>query len=118
MKTAHILSAIALSTTLAAPLPALADAGSSCHFHGSKPASEAAVNQCATQRRDALVKSGKLDAGWQTIQPARPEPVAGPKAKEWKVVFQNPAATDASKKTLYMFFSLPGNFIAANYTGQ
>lgn len=118
MKSAHILSLIALSSTLAAPLPALADAGSSCHFHGSKPASEAAVNQCATQRRDSLVKTGKLDPSWQAIKAAKPEQVDGKKAKEWKVVFQNPAVTDASKQTLYMFFSLPGNFIAANYTGQ
>jgi hypothetical protein len=118
MKTAHILSAIALSTTLAAPLPALADAGSSCHFHGSKPATEAVVGNCAVQQRDSFVKNGKIDASWKDIQPASPEQVEGKKAKEWKVVFQNPAASDASKKTLYMFFSLPGNFIAANYTGQ
>ncbi|MCU0925878.1 MAG: DUF6488 family protein [Hydrogenophaga sp.] len=32
--------------------------------------------------------------------------------------FKNPAATDASKQTLYLFFSQPGNFIAANFTGQ
>lgn len=118
MKSAHILSVIALSATLAAPLSATAGEGSSCHFHGNKPATEAAVNQCATQRRDSLVKTGKLDPSWQTVKAAKPEQVAGQKAKEWKVVFQNPAATDASKQTLYMFFSLPGNFIAANYTGQ
>jgi hypothetical protein len=28
------------------------------------------------------------------------------------------AATDASKQTLYIFFSQPGNFIAANFTGK
>ena len=27
-------------------------------------------------------------------------------------------ATDKSKETLYMFFTPPGNFIAANFTGQ
>lgn len=118
MKSTHILSVVALSATLAAPLPASAGEGSSCHFHGNEPASETAVNQCATQRRDSLVKTGKLDPSWQAIKAAKPEQVDGPKAKEWKVVFQNPAVTDASKKTLYMFFSLPGNFIAANYTGQ
>ena len=29
-----------------------------------------------------------------------------------------PTAKDKSKETLYMFFTLPGNFIAANFTGQ
>ena len=29
-----------------------------------------------------------------------------------------PAAPDAAKQTLYLFYSQPGNFIAANHTGQ
>lgn len=118
MTSAHILPVIALTATFAAPMSAQADAGSRCHFHGSKPAAEAVVTTCAVQQRDSFIKTGKLDASWKTIAPAKPEQVDGKKAKEWKVVFQNPAATDASKKTLYMFFSLPGNFIAANHTGQ
>lgn len=118
MKSVQGLSIIALTAALVAPLSATAGVGSRCHFHGKKPASETTVSQCATQRRDALVKTGKLDASWQAIEPAQPAQVDGKNAKEWKVVFQNPAITDASKKTLYMFFSLPGNFIAANYTGQ
>ena len=35
-----------------------------------------------------------------------------------KLTFKNPAVTDASKQTLYMFYSPSGNFIAANFTGQ
>jgi hypothetical protein len=40
------------------------------------------------------------------------------KGKEWKVIFINPSASDQNKKNLFMFFTPPGNFIAANYTGQ
>jgi hypothetical protein len=97
---------------------AMADAGSSCHFHGSKPATEAVVIGCATDRKAALVRDGKLDASWQNVQPGKPETVDGKKGKEWKVTFKNPAATDKGKETLYMFYTLPGNFIAANFTGQ
>lgn len=118
MKSAHILSVIALSATLAAPLSATAGEGSSCHFQGNQPASETAVNPCATQRRDSLLKTDQLDPSWQTVQPAKPEQGDGQKGKEWTVVFQNPAATDTSKKTRRMLFSLPGNFIAANHTGK
>ncbi|HSX91387.1 MAG TPA: DUF6488 family protein [Hydrogenophaga sp.] len=97
---------------------ALADKGSSCHFHGKNPASEAVVTDCANQRRDALVKAGKLDSSWQSVQLGKLELVDGKKGKEWKATFTNPAAEDKTKQNLYVFFSHPGNFIAANFTGQ
>ena len=98
--------------------PALADAGSSCHFHGSKPASENVVVNCASLRKDNLIKAGKLDASWQAIKHDKAEVVDGKKGKEWKVTFKDAAARDKSKETLYMFFTFTGNFIAANFTGQ
>jgi hypothetical protein len=44
--------------------------------------------------------------------------VDGKKGKEWKVAFKDPGAKDKSKETLYMFFTMTGNFIAANFTGK
>ena len=90
----------------------------SCHFHGSKPAAEATVLGCAQQRKEALVKAGKIDAPWQAIKHDKVEAVDGKKGKEWKVTFKDPAAKDKAKETLYIFFTAPGNFIAANFTGQ
>ena len=116
MKPLAITSAL-LSTLIAAPA-AMASEGGSCHFHGSKPATEAVVSDCAAQRKASLVKAGKLDASWQAIKQDKAELVDGKKGKEWKVSFKNPAVADASKQTLYVFFSQPGNFIAANHTGQ
>lgn len=110
-------AAFTLCTALAAPA-AWADAGGSCHFHGSKPAAEATVSSCANQRKAQLVKGGKLDAAWQAIKVEKIEAVDGKKGKEWKVTFKDAAAKDKSKETLYMFFTLSGNFIAANFTGQ
>ena len=34
------------------------------------------------------------------------------------MTFKNPAVSDPAKGTLYVFLSLPGNYIAANFTGQ
>ena len=113
-----IAIAAALVSTLVAAPAAMAAEGSSCHFHGNKPATEAVVAQCADQRKASLVKAGKLDASWQAVKIDKAELVDGKKGKEWKVTFTNPAATDASKQMLYIFFSQPGNFIAANHTGQ
>ena len=112
---------IAIGTLVSALVVALqADAGEggSCHFHGSKPATEAVVKDCAEQRRAALVKGGKLDASWSTAKQEAIELVDGKKGKEWKVRYTNPAASDKAKQTLFVFFAHNGNFIAANFTGQ
>lgn len=116
------MKALILTATLVAlqsfsPM-ALADKGSSCHFHGKTPATEAVVTDCATQRRDALVKGGKLESSWQSAKLGKLELVDGKKGKEWKATFTNPSAADKTKQNLYVFFSHPGNFIAANFTGQ
>lgn len=112
------LLATALASTLAFAPQAQAAEGSKCHFHGNQPAAQAVVTDCAAQRRDALVKSGKLDASWQAIKPEKIEAVDGKKGKEWKVTFSNPAAADKAKPSLFMFFTETGNFMAANFTGK
>ena len=97
---------------------AFATPGGSCHFHGNKPAAEATVTGCAAQRKEALLKSGKLDAYWSAVKQDKIESVAGKKGQEWKVSFKDTTAKDKTKETLYMFFTLQGNFIASNFTGQ
>lgn len=116
MKT--LVLAVALVSALTAAPAAFASEGGSCHFHGNKPASATVVTACANQRKASLVKAGKLDASWQAVKLDKAELVDGQKGKEWRVTFKNPAAPDAAKQTLYIFFSQPGNFIAANHTGQ
>jgi hypothetical protein len=117
MKSTFIATTFAL--TLFASTGAYAGADSSCHFHGSKPAAESTVVQCATEYKDKLVEAGKLDKSWQAVSKIdKVEQVAGKRSKEWKLSFKNPAAADKTKETLYLFYTLPGNFIAANHTGQ
>ena len=79
------------------------------------------VTGCVDQRKQTLIKGGKLDASWSAVKPEKVETIdgkKGKKGKEWKLTFKNPAVTDASKQTLYMFYSPSANFIAANFTGQ
>ena len=117
MKSFIIIAASLLSTLAFAP-QAQAGEGGSCHFHGNKPVSEAAVIDCANQRRDSLVKSGKLENSWSKVQHSKMEQIDGSKGKEWKLTYQNAAATDKVKQNLYMFYALAGHFIAANHTGK
>ena len=64
--------------------------------------------------RDACACRGAMEAG----QDKEGRECPGEKNKECMLKFENPAATDAIKPTLCMFYRLPGNFIAANFTGQ
>jgi hypothetical protein len=114
----RILSIASLVAAFAVAPAAFADEGSGCHFHGKKPAAEATVIGCAAQRKDALIARGKLDKSWQAIKHDKAEMAEGAKGKEWKVTFKDVATKDKVKETLYMFFTLPGNFIAANFTGK
>jgi len=114
----HLFTIATFVTAVAMTPAAFAGEDSSCHFHGSKPAAESTVIGCATQRRDALVKSGKLTASWQTIKHDQTALVDGQKGKEWKISFKDAAAQDKTKETLYMFFTASGNFIAANHSGK
>ena len=97
---------------------AMAGPGDGCHFHGSKPAAEAVVIKCADQRKESLVKDGKLEGSWATVPHESISMVDGKKGKEWRVVYKNPGATDKGKTSLFMFYTPVGNFIAANHTGQ
>ena len=111
------IAAVSLLALAAAGSVSAAE-GSSCHFHGNTPASEKVVVDCASQRKAALVSSGKLEKSWEAAQVDKTEQVDGKKGKEWKVAFKDPGAKDKSKETLYMFFTMTGNFIAANFTGK
>ena len=115
MKKFLYLATIATSLVSAS---ALASDASSCHFHGNAPAAEKVVIECAVQRKTMLINSGKLDKSWDTVKHEKIEQVDGKKGREWKVSFKNPAATEPSKATLFVFMSLPGNYVAANFTGQ
>ena len=90
------------------------------HEHEAKMRREGKWNldDCATQRKALLTRDGKLDNSWETVKHDKVEQVEGKKGKEWKVTFKNPAVTDPGKSTLYVFLSPPGNYIAANFTGQ
>lgn len=110
-----VLVAVALFFSPAA----FAGAGSSCHFHGNKPAQESAVIECAAKKKEKLIEAGKIDASWKTISHEKIEQIEMKNGKkEWKVMFKNAGTKDKTKETLYMFFSLPGNFLASNFTGE
>ncbi len=100
-----------------APQMVLAD-GDAGHTHSKAPATKEQILESATKMRDKLIGDKKIEATWKAIAPDNAEQKEFGKKKEWLVTFKDPKATDKTKETLYMFFSLPGNYLAVNYTGK
>lgn len=114
----NFLSIATLTAALFAAPSAFAGSGGGCHFHGNAPVKESILTGCANEQKDGLIGSGKIDASWKSVKLDKAETVEGKSMKEWKFTFKNPAEKDASKQTLYMFYTLTGNFIGANFTGK
>lgn len=114
----NFISIATLTAALFVAPSAFAGGGGGCHFHGNAPVKEAVIAGCATEKKDGLIGSGKIDASWKSVKLDKAETVEGKSMKEWKFTFKNSAEKDASKQTLYMFYTLTGNFIAANFTGK
>ena len=106
-------------------VPAIAGGGHD-HEHGHKhhddhahdPVSADTASHKAMKKVAQLAKRGKIDASWEGIKPSSVEQKTFAKGDEWVVVFENEKVTDQSKQTLYLFYSLEGHYIAANYSGE
>lgn len=114
----EITSIATLVAALAFAPAVFASGGGGCHFHGHAPVKESILTGCANEQKDALISKGKIDASWKSGKLEKSETVEGKSMKEWKFTFKNPAEKDASKQTLYMFYTLTGNFIGANFNGK
>lgn len=99
--------------------PAMAGSGHDHgHGHSHGPVNEHTVANKATKKVKSLATAGKIDSSWAGIKPSSLEQKTYSGQKEWVITFNNDKVKDKSKKTLYLFYSLDGNYIAANYTGQ
>lgn len=88
------------------------------HSHGPvTPVKEEQVLKNASATIAEIVKKGKLDASWGGVKPAEAKTIKGQYGQEWVVIFNNPKIADKEKKTLYVFLSLDGQYLGANYTG-
>ena len=96
--------------------PAIAGTG---HSHGKETAiSSEQATSLASQKIEQLIDSKKIDPSWQAVKVTSIEQKTYSHDPEWVVKFTNNKISDASKQTLYMFFSLGGHYLAANYTGE
>jgi len=86
------------------------------HSHG--PISSEKAKQRAIKKVQQLVSKGKIDASWSKIKSGSVEKKTFSHDPEWVVTFKNSQISDPSKQTLYIFYSLDGHYLAANFTGN
>lgn len=94
------------------------DGGHSNHGHSHGPINSNGAKAKAVSMLTGLVKKGVIDKSWDGIKPVKAEKQTFAKGPEWVVSFKNDQVADKEKQTLYFFYSLDGQYIAANYTGK
>ena len=88
------------------------------HSHSYIPVNQEIASANATEIVAALVKRNKLNESWTSIKVASVEKITAQGNPEWVVVFEDETITDAKKQKLYVFLTLGGDYIAANFTGK
>lgn len=108
------INTIILSIFLALASPVLlAGAG---HSHAPVNQEQAEFN--ASRVVSTLVKNGVIDKSWGDVQVQQSEQKQFGNQTEWVVSYTNESIGDPGKRTLYIFLTISGEYLAANYTGQ
>lgn len=88
------------------------------HSHSYTPVDQEKAGANAVEIVTALVNRNKLDKSWSSITVSSVEKISVKGNPEWKVVFVNENIADTDKQKLYVFLTLGGDYIAANFTGK
>ena len=94
------------------------EGGHGNHGHAHGPMTEAKAKEKAIRTMKSLAKRGVIDKSWTSSKPENVEKKTFSKGEEWVVSFKNDEIKDKLKQTLYIFYSLDGHDVAANYTGK
>lgn len=112
------IQAIILSLVIALLSGAsLAGAGHD-HGHSHEPVTQQQAEQSATRVVSSLAERGVIDKSWITSKVEQSEQKTFSGRPEWVVSYKNDAVSDPEKRTLYIFLTPAGEYIAANYTGK
>lgn len=81
------------------------------------------VNQQVAQKKASeivvsLVKRQKIDKSWLSTEVSSVEKKKLNGRLEWLITFTNKKTTDTDKQKLYVFLTIAGEYIAANFTGN
>ena len=106
-----------LSLFLLLATPAFAGSGHD-HGHAHEPITKAEAEEIAIMSVTKLVEKNSIDRSWALVTVHKSEQKEFGGQKEWVVIFMNKQISDQEKQTLYVFLTLGGEYLAANYTGS
>ena len=88
------------------------------HGHHKGPVTEETLRKREPKAVAKLIEQGKLGPTWKdaTLKTVEPKEIKGDKI--WLVTFENLKEEDKTKQTFFMFFTLAGELVAANFTGK
>ncbi len=109
-------------STLLFSLPSSAGTGhdhdhGEAHDHSSAPITSVKATDKAKKLITRLVNKGKLSKIWLSATAVKTEKKSFSKGPEWVVQYKNTQIKDIKKQNLYVFYSLSGQYIAANHSG-
>jgi hypothetical protein len=87
------------------------------HYHGPRISEEEAKVEAKGVVKK-LVGENKIDGSWTLTEPGSSSQRTFEGHLEWVVTFRNDTIEDETKRTLYVFLTLGGEYTGANYTGQ
>ena len=76
------------------------------------------VMTIAAKKVNQLATAKKIDTSWANLVADKAFQKNFGHNNEWVIAFNNPKIKEQSKQTLYLFYTLDGHYIAANYTGK
>ncbi len=89
------------------------------HDHSSpNPVSQSQAEAIALDSVSKLAEKGKIDGSWKSIKVSKSEKKEFGGHMEWMIIFVDKKIADPAQQTLYVFLSLGGEYLAANYTGE
>ena len=88
------------------------------HGHSHELVNQKTANSKATKIVASFIKQKTLDKSWAGTTVSSSEKKTFNGKQEWVVSFVNEKVTDVNKRKLYVFLTLSGDYIAANYTGK
>lgn len=88
------------------------------HGHSHEPVTQQQAEQAATRVVSTLAARGVIDKSWNSSTVEKSEQKTFSGQPEWVVSYKNDSVSDPEKRTLYIFLTLAGDYIAANYTGK
>jgi len=88
------------------------------HSHSHTAVNQKVASSNASEIVTALINRNKLDKSWGSISASSVEKITVQGNPEWKIIFVNEKISNPDKQKLYVFLTLGGDYIAANFSGK